>query len=141
VYQHLGDGAAADAKRRCEPTISGLREIIENRLADPAFESAHTFLGQLLDDVGAWEADFVKAARHHAVAIFKPALSNANKLWLDCDDKYGRGLGYKDEIASLLESWFDQHGDLQDQFERRVSRAWRSSILTPLNTASGTLSH
>jgi hypothetical protein len=138
VYQHLGDGAAADAKRRCEPAVSGLREIIENHLADPAFESAHTFLGQLLDGVGAWEADFVKAARHHAVAIFKPVLSEATDLWTDCDDKYGRGLNYKDVIVSLIERWFDQQGSLQDEFDRRVGRAWRSSVLMPLKTASGT---
>lgn len=137
VYQHLGDGAAADAKRRCEPAISGLREIIENHLADPTFETAHTFLGQLLDDVSAWEADFVKAARHHAVAIFKPVLSEATDLWANCDDKYGRGLDYKEVVASLIEEWFDQQGNLQDEFDRRVRRAWRSSVLMPLRTASG----
>jgi len=140
VYQHLGDGAAADAMRRCVPAISGLREIIENRRADPAFESAHAFLGQLLDDVSAWEADFVKAARHHAVAIFKPALSTDNELWSNCEDKYGRGLLYKDEIVSIFESWFEQREDLQTEFNRRLARAWSSSILRPLRTASGTLS-
>lgn len=138
VYQHIGDGAAADAKRRCEPGVSGLREIIENHLADPAFESAHTFLGQLLDDVSAWKADFVKAARHHAVAIFKPPLSEATELWAECDDKYGRGLNYKEVIASLIERWFDQQESLQDEFDRRVERAWRYSVLMPLRTASGT---
>jgi hypothetical protein len=92
----------------------------------------------LLDDVIAWDADFVKAARHHPVAIFKPPLSEATDLWAECDDKYGRGLNYKEVIASLIERWFDRQESLQDEFRRRVERAWRYSVLTPLGTASGT---
>ena len=93
VYQYLGDGASADAKRRCGPAMDGLREIIRNKLADESFGSAHSFLEQLLEDVDAWESDFVKAARHHAVAIYKPPLSSADGLWDDCEGLYGRGIG------------------------------------------------
>jgi hypothetical protein len=137
IYQSLGDGAAAEAKRRCQPAISGLREIIKNRLDNGDLEGAHTFLGQVLENVSVWEADFVQAARHHAVSIFQPALSKASKLWADCDDKYGRGGGYKDEVLALLESWFDDHGMLQAEFDRRMSREWRASVLKPLRAASG----
>ena len=138
VYQYLGDGASADAKRRCGPAIDGLREIIRNRLADESFASAHSFLDQLLEDVDAWETDFVKAARHHAVTIYKPALSSAEDVWDDCEDLYGRGIpGYRDAVASKLDSWFDDHTELQDEVERRVRRAWRTSVLKPLRAAAG----
>ena len=50
----------------------------------------------------------------------------------------GRGLNYKEVIASLIERWFDRQESLQDEFDRRVERAWRYSVLTPLGTASGT---
>ena len=138
VYQYLGDGAAADAKRRCGPAMDGLREIIENRLADASFRSAHSFLEQLLDDVDAWESDFVKAARHHAVAIYRPTLSSSKTIWLECESLYGRGIdGYRNEVASRLECWFDDHDEFQDEFERRVRRAWKMSVLKPLRAAAG----
>lgn len=137
VFQHLGDGAAADAKRRARQPITGLREIISNKLADPAFATAHGFLGQILAGVDSWEADFVRAARHHAVAVFKPELSEASDLWTDCEDKYGQGLSYKDEVAAALTEWFDEHEELQDEIERRIQRAWRTSVLKPLRTAVG----
>jgi hypothetical protein len=85
VFQHLGDGAAAEAKRRSSSPIDGLRELIQNRLSNKKFETAHAFLGQILDDVSGWEADFVNAARHHAVAVFKPHLSAAQQLWADTE--------------------------------------------------------
>ena len=137
VYQYLGDGASADAKRRCGPAMDGLREIIDNKLADSSFASAHRFLEQLLEDVDGWEADFVKAARHHAVAIYNPKLSSADGLWVACEDLYGRGSGYRDAVASKLECWFDDHDELQAEVENRVRRAWKRSVLKPLRAAAG----
>lgn len=137
VYQHLGDGAAADAKRRANQPIAGLREIIANKLADPTFAAANGFLGQILDDVDRWEADFVRAARHHAVAVFKPQLVVASDLWGNCENKYGQGLAYKEEVATALSDWFDEHEDLQIEIDRRIQGAWNSSVSNPLRTAAG----
>lgn len=138
VYQYLGDGASADAKRRCGPAVDGLRAIIANKLADSTFRSAHRFLEQLLDDVDAWESDFVKASRHHAVAIYKGPLSSAESLWNDCKNMYGHGMdGYRDAVASKLELWFGEHDELQDDLERRVRRAWKKSVVKPLRAAAG----
>jgi len=138
VYQYLGDGAAAEAKRRCAGPIHGLRELITNRLGSSKYESAHGFLGQLLDDVNAWEADFVKAARHHAIAVYKPRLSAAQDLWNKTEAKYGMGLkNYREEVAAELQRWFDKHGALQEGVELQVRRAWRTSVLQPLREATG----
>jgi hypothetical protein len=138
VYQHLGDGAAANAKARANQAIGGLREIIENKLADPAYESAHGFLGQVLADVGEWEADFVRAARHHAVTVLKPALNADDDLWEECEAQYAYVLPYKEKIAGLLSDWFDNHESLADEVDRLLERAWRTSVLKPLRTAAGT---
>lgn len=137
VFQHLSDGAAAEAKKRCSAPMDGLRELIKNRLGNKKFETAHAFLGQILDDVSAWEADFVNAARHHALAVFKPRLANAQKLWSDTEAYYGQGLNFRDEVAKELEQWFDSNDDLQDAFEQQVRRAWRTSVLQKLRDATG----
>ena len=138
VYQYLGDGASVDAKRLFGPAIDGLREIIKNKLGDDTFRSAHSFLEQLLDDLDAWESDFVDAARHHAIAIYKPRLSSDKRLWNDCEDLYGRGIvGYRQEVASKLESWFDDHDQLQIELDHCVRRAWKMSVLKPLRAAAG----
>ena len=138
VYQHLGDGASADAKRRCDQGIVGLRKIVENKLNNPDFESAHSFLKEILDDVDAWESDFLKAARHHAVTIYRPALSSDKKLWNDCEAMYGSGItGYKVEVASKLKSWFNEQSEFQDKIDRLVERAWKKTVIEPLQIAVG----
>lgn len=137
VYQHIGDGAAADAKRRAGGPVAGLREILANKLADKSFASAHGFLGQLQDDIANWEADFVKAARHHAVTVFKPELASAADLWTECENFYGDGGGFRDEVAATVKAWFDEQEDLQDEVERKIGRAWQVSVLKPLRDAAG----
>lgn len=138
VYQHLGDGAAARAKFRSAPALDGLRAIINNKLADEESATAHGFLGQLLDDLGAWEADFVEAARHHAISVFRPYLSKADELWDGCEEKYGIGLSdYRGDVAQAVQDWFYDNGNLADKVERRIQRAWRTSILKPLRESAG----
>ena len=137
VYQYLGDGAAAEARRRSASPIEGMRGLISNRLENKKYEAAHAFLGQLLDNVSTWESDFVKAARHHALAVYKPRLSSAQELWTSTEEKYGYGSGYRDEVARQFEAWFDENDDLQEAFERQLRRAWQSSVLEPLRKASG----
>jgi transcriptional regulator with XRE-family HTH domain len=137
VYQHLGDGAAAEAKRRSASPIDGLRELIKNRLENKKYQAAHGFLGQLLDDVSAWESDFVKAARHHAFAVYKPRLTVAHELWTRTEGKYGQRLNYREEVATELETWFDNNDELQETLEQQIRRAWRTSVLQPLRDATG----
>lgn len=137
VYQHLGDGAAADAKRRAGAPVAGLREIIANKLADKNFASARGFLGQLQEDIANWEADFVRAARHHAVTVFRPELATASELWAECENFYGCGGGFRDDVARVVRAWFEEEEDLQDQVARKIERAWQSSVLKPLRKAAG----
>jgi transcriptional regulator with XRE-family HTH domain len=137
VYQHLGDAAAADAIRRCGAAVDGLREIIKNKLADDSLESAHSFLAELLDGVRSWKRDFVEAARHYAIEVYRPQLSAAEDLWSQSERKYGLGLDYREEVAGALAEWFDKNEDLQEQFDQLLQRAWRATVMKPLREASG----
>ena len=115
VYESLGDGAAAEAMRRSAPAISGLKEIIENWIANSEFASARSFLKQISESLSTWEADFVKASRHHAISVYKPELSEADDLWDECDNTYGCGLPFRDFVVRKLSDWFDEHDDLEDE--------------------------
>ena len=138
AYQHIGDGASADARRRAAPTLHGIREIVRNNLHDDKLHSAHAFLDELLLDIGDWESEFLDAARHHAMAIFKPSLSAASDLWRECERPYGLGQGgYREHVVAELDAWFDRSGTLQEQLERLLQQAWQRTVLRPLRAATG----
>ncbi|RPE22989.1 helix-turn-helix domain-containing protein [Burkholderia pseudomallei] len=138
VFQYLGDGAAAEAKVRSSTTIAGLLAIIESDQGNPELASAHGFLAQIAANVAQWEADFVNAARHHAKAVYRGPLSRATDLWDRCEADYGTSVGgYRDGVAHELEEWFDNSGELREELERRIGRAWETSVIEPLLQVAG----
>jgi transcriptional regulator with XRE-family HTH domain len=138
VFQHLGDGAAAEAKLRSSDVIAGLTAIIESDLDNDDLATTRGFLAQVLANAAQWEADFVNAARHHAVAVYLQPLGQAGGLWVDCESEYGMGLGeYREGVARKLRSWFEEHVELREELERRVHRAWETSFIAPLKRAAG----
>lgn len=138
VYQHLGAGAAAAVKRRAEPAVLGLREILANKLADPEMASAHSFIEQILADVGRWEADFVEAARHHAVTVYRAALMGDEALWSGVEAQYGYGRpDYRGTVARAVQTWFENQDELAAKLERRLQKAWRQAFLKPLRNTAG----
>ncbi len=138
VFQHLGDGAAADAKRRSAATMAGLKAIIESDLDNDELASTRGFLEQVLANAPRWEADFVNAARHHAVAVYHPHLSRDGELWARCESEYGTGLGnYREGVAAKLRYWFEENMALREELERRIVRVWDESFIAPLRRAAG----
>jgi transcriptional regulator with XRE-family HTH domain len=142
VFQYLGDGAAAEAKLRSSDIIAGLTAIIESDLSNTELSSAHGFLVQILANAARWEADFVNAARHHAVAVYQEPLGRAQDLWDRCEAAYGNSVGgYRDTVAAHLRGWFEENVELREDLDRRVARAWQTSVISPLRHGVGQTDH
>jgi hypothetical protein len=138
VFQHLGDGAAAEAKARSSEVLAGLNAIIDSDLDNGELAGARGFLLEVQANATRWEADFVNAARHHASAVYMQPLSRAQALWDECERGYGRGAGgYREGVADHLQTWFEEHEGLREELDRRISRAWETSFIGPLKQAAG----
>jgi hypothetical protein len=102
VFQYIGDGAAAEAKVRSSEVVAGLTAVIHDHRDVPELVSAHGLLGQTLVNAAQWEADFVNAARHYAVAVYLEPLGRAQELWDRCEEPYGTGRGnYRERVWSV----------------------------------------
>jgi transcriptional regulator with XRE-family HTH domain len=138
VYQYLGDGAAAEAKAASSKVIAGLTAIIESDLDNEEFNSVRGFLQQVQANAAQWDADFVNAARHHAVVIYSTPMRQDKDLWDSCEVNYGLGIGhYRDGVADHLRDWFENRTDLREELQRRIARAWKTSFIAPLKKAAG----
>jgi hypothetical protein len=118
--------------------IAGLAAIIESDQSNPELVSTQAFLAEIMANVTQWEADFLNAARHHAVAVYNEPLSRAQVLWDRCEAAYGMSVGgYRDGVAADLRSWFEENVELREELERRIMRAWETSVIDPLRRAAG----
>lgn len=136
VFYYLGAGAASEAKRRSDPAIFGLEALIKNMLGDSELQAAHGFLEEVRINAKEWSERFAQAARRVGEETFRPALESAAGLWSDCEDRWGRGLGYREDVSGLVRDWFlaPERDGLHRLLERRVIAAWETEIIQPLRS-------
>jgi len=134
VYYYLGVGNAIDAKRRADPAIAGLRELINNMLGDPTLAPAHGFLRELANNMSTWRDEFIEAVTRIGQTTFRPALKGADQLWNQCAELYGCGSGYRDDVANLVTAWFNDaaQAELHQLVEQHVNQAWSTAIMQRL---------
>lgn len=138
MLQYVGDGAATEAKRRSRKVLGDLKAVLSAQADNPELASARSFVSEVLANADQWEQEFVDAARHHAVAVFLEPLTSDRDLWRKCEGRYGTGMrDYRGFVAECLQTWFVEHHDAQIEVERRVSRAWDATVLSPLRETTG----
>lgn len=142
VFYYLGSGAASEAKRRSDPAIFGLEEVINNMLGDAELQAAHGFLNEVRIKVKEWSERFIQAARRAGEDTFRYALESDLGLWSECEDRWGLGLGYRDDIADQVRDWFlaPERNGLHRSLERRVRTAWETEVLQPLRSLYDSMS-
>jgi transcriptional regulator with XRE-family HTH domain len=135
VYYYLGIGAAIDAKKRADPALDGLQELITNMIGDETLAPAHGFLRELQNNARTWRDDFIEAVTRIGESTFRPALKDATDLWRRCSDRYGRGSGYRDVVGDYVAQWFEAEAQLELHalLEQHVVRAWEQRFLNRVN--------
>ncbi len=126
VYYYLGVGAAIDAKKRTNPCVEGLKELLSNMIGDETLAPAHGFLRELQINAGTWRDEFVSIVTRLGESNFRPALRDAGNVWRRCSDRYGMGPGYRDDVADYLRGWFEDGAqeELHALLEQNMIRAW-----------------
>ena len=134
VFFHLGRGGAVDASLRSRSALHGLEELVSNMLGDDDFDSMHEFLHELRENVEEWRRNFVEKARAIGEEAFRSDLAADAEFWARCEDRWGQGAGYRDDVAGMVEEWFEaaEREDLHSSAERRVRSAWRRHVIKPL---------
>ena len=134
VFFHLGRGEAIDANLRSRRALDGLKELVSNMLGDDDYDSMHEFLRELLENVEEWQRNFMDNARTIGEEAFRSDLADDAKFWAECERRYGQGGGYRDDVAVMLQKWFEssarepQHASA----ERKTRSAWREQVIKPL---------
>jgi len=105
-------------------------------LGDSELQAAHGFLEEVRINAKECSERFAQVARRAGEETFRPALEGAVALWSACENRWGRGPGYRNDVADLVRDWFldpDRNG-LHRSLERRVLAAWEKEVLQPLRS-------
>ena len=136
VFFHLGRGAVADANLRSRPALLGLEELVSNMLGDDDYSSMHEFLHELQANVEDWRHNFMERARAVGEEAFRSDLADDANFWAQCERRWGQGAGYRDDVADMVEEWFEspEREPLHSSAEARIRTAWRKHVIKPLRS-------
>ena len=141
VYHYLGIGLAADAQERCKLQVLQFEAALGRMLADDDFAPVHGFLKEALKSIGYSRDEFLQASARLGKDAFRPALKGALPLWNKCVAEYGRGYGFRHQVATHFRAWFEDsaQSSLLELVEADLAEQWSTCFVKNVDTLVASL--
>jgi transcriptional regulator with XRE-family HTH domain len=129
----LGVGVRQDANLRSneylirlDEQLAGLSDQFEN------LNDVRQSLDVMREDLKAWRQEFLLQTYTAGKTLYKPHLEAAGQLWSSCQIRWGAGGGYRDDIASMIQAWFEKAPELaqvRQNLENTLNSIWKELVL------------
>lgn len=106
-YYQLGRGARIVAAKHAQDRVAALKAIVTNLLDDDQLSPAHDFLREISGRVDREADELFQRLQVAGRSAFEQPLSDDVEFWKACEDRWGQGSGYRDDIASKSDHWFE----------------------------------
>lgn len=133
-YYQLGFGARTLGFKHMKPLMDNAHAIIEHMLGDPDLAEAKPFLKQVLDAIDATTDAQFKQLQVSGAALFEETLRADTALWGDCENRWGAGPGYRDDVVRMSGRWFED--EARQPMHAELATIIRSSWAKVVDTIS-----
>jgi transcriptional regulator with XRE-family HTH domain len=140
IHHMIGTGVRTDANRRSSDhllKILGRLEGLEGKFT--ALPEVKGLLETLREDLADWRQEFLARALNIGRNTFKPYLDGSVEFWSNLGARYGQGKGYRDDIAEMVNDWFESTPPLDEARKRvdaRLADAWNELVIARLIDAT-----
>nr|WP_313519633.1 hypothetical protein [Brevundimonas diminuta] len=136
----LGQGVRIDANARTQR--EALRVELKIEELEKRWPNVVT-VAQMLESMRTKLTDsrqvFLTTARNIGREAYGELLAGQNDIWTRTADRYGRGSGYKTDVAAEWRKWFMDTPDAADtaaEVTQRLTEAWRWSVMETLHRSA-----
>jgi transcriptional regulator with XRE-family HTH domain/uncharacterized membrane-anchored protein YjiN (DUF445 family) len=140
VHHMLGVGVRADANARTSDLIIRIdAQLVDLAQRFDQLADIRQMLAALRDDLNDRRQEFLTQALAVGSEAFKSFLDDADDLWRRCMTRWGQGSGYRNDVADMIQRWFEETIELQDarkSIDKSLQQAWHDIVLKPLIIAS-----
>ena len=131
-YSHLiSSGSRLLVARVVRTELTNLQAVTENLLQDPDLKEAFSLITQARRVVESGIDGLLKRSEIAGVRVYNPYLRVDNGFWRNCEDQWGRGLGYRDRVADRHEQWFESstsHHQVAANLRSLVDKEWKETL-------------
>lgn len=132
----LGQGVKIDANIRTQDAFVRMDEAVETLNGELAhIPEMGQFLRNLQEEIKEWRKSFLSRAAIAGTTLFAPHLQSAEGMWDECDERYGRGGGYRVDVSDIFRDHFEKDKDAivtLGKVERQVSQLWQKLVIEQL---------
>ncbi len=123
---HLGYGARRLAVLALEPLVEKFKAVTETMYDNPEFAEAKGLIQQARQVLESAFEDLLRKAQIMGQTAFKEALKLDPSLWVNCENEWGQGPGYRDRVAGWNQQWFsaEPRQELEQELRDVVTREW-----------------
>jgi transcriptional regulator with XRE-family HTH domain len=133
IHHMIGSGVRTDANRRSGDhlmKITGRLEGLEEKFEN--LPEVKGLIETLREDLADWRQEFLARALSVGRNTFKPYLDGSIEFWSNLGARYGQGKGYRDDIAEMVNDWFESTPALDEARRRvdaRLGDAWNELVI------------
>jgi transcriptional regulator with XRE-family HTH domain len=123
---HLGYGSRRLAVLALEPLVNGFKKLTEVMEASPEYTEAKGLIQQARQVLATAFEELLRKIQIMGQTTFKDALKLDPSFWLDCEQQWGQGPGYKNRVANRNKDWFSAkpRQELEKELWDVVTREW-----------------
>ncbi|MFZ2874273.1 MAG: helix-turn-helix transcriptional regulator [Phycisphaerales bacterium] len=129
-YYQLGFGARTLGVKHIKPLVDNAHAIIEHMLGDPELGEARPFLKQVLEALETSTDAQFKQFQVSGSALFEESLRADAVLWSQCENRWGAGPGYRDDVVRMSGRWFEdaERQPLHAELGTIIRSGWASIV-------------
>lgn len=126
----LGFAARRDAVRRTRDSLIELRGLVDTQIEDPELEDASDYLRRFREQLDREYSAFYQNVQALGETAFAEELGEDLDYWSECQNRWGQGDGYKNDIRSWTSSWFsgERYEHRHEFVEQETSARWSEMI-------------
>jgi hypothetical protein len=121
----LGQRAELQAIERSNVALHSLQTILHEMRDDKDYSTGRRFLKEIAESAEKAQRLFSKEARQIAEACYRVPLAQADSLWAKCDNRWGQGSGYRNDLETYFREWFKGKGAVRELVESELRRVWQ----------------
>ena len=127
---HLGFGSRRLAVLALEPVVKGFTSVTEVMEANPDYKEAANLIQQCRRVLDVAFEELLRKAQIMGLTLFKEALKLDPSLWLNCEQEWGQGSGYRGRVMNWNSEWFaaNPRRELEEELRVMITREWENVL-------------
>lgn len=127
---HLGYGARRVAALSLGRTMDGFSELCKTMNGNPDYTEAQDLINQAERVLLAAYEELLRKVQLMGQTSFREEFKVDAAFWLQCEDEWGKGPGYRDRVTTHNKEWFDAdpRQELEIELQSLIEREWKGAL-------------